>query len=125
MGNNKMHKILVIDDNELTLKLVRNLLRIGNYRVLEAENADKGIRLAQQFQPDLIIMDIQLPGMDGLQATKQILIDKNVKHIPIVGFSSYAMGRDKENALAAGCVGYITKPIDTKSFLKTIAEHIQ
>ena len=117
--------ILVIDDNELTQKLVRNLLRIENYRVLEAQNADKGIRLAQQFQPDLILMDIQLPGMDGLQATQQILIDKTVKHIPVVGFSSHAMGGDKENALAAGCVGYITKPIDTKSFLKTIAEHIQ
>ena len=117
--------ILVIDDNELTIKLVRNLLRIENYRVLEAENANKGIRLAQQFQPDLIIMDIQLPGMDGLQATKQILSDKNLKQIPIVGFSSYAMDRDKENALAAGCVAYMTKPIDTKSFLKTIAEHIQ
>jgi len=117
--------ILVIDDNELNQKLVRSLLKIGNYRVLEADNAGKGIQLAQQFQPDLILMDIQLPDMDGLQATKQILSDKNVKHIPIVAFSSYAMDGDKEKALVAGCVGYITKPIDTKSFSKTIAEYIQ
>jgi CheY-like chemotaxis protein len=123
MVNNKT--ILVVDDNELNLKLVRSLLHIENYRVLEAENAANGIQLAQQFQPDLILMDIQLPDMDGLQATKQILSDKNVKHIPIVAFSSYAMDGDKEKALAAGCVGYITKPIDNKSFSKTIAEHIQ
>ncbi len=117
--------ILVIEDNKLNMKLVRSLLQLENYQILEAENAEKGIQLARDHHPDLILMDIQLPGMDGLGATEMILNDENLKDILIVALTSYAMEGDKEKALAAGCVGYLSKPIDTKSFSKTIAEYVQ
>ena len=117
--------ILIIEDNELNMKLVRSLLQIQEYKIIEAENAEKGIQMARDHQPDLILMDIQLPGMDGLSATKLISNDENLKDIPVLAMTSYAMEGDKEKALAAGCVGYITKPIDTRSFAKTIAEYIQ
>ena len=115
--------ILTIEDNELNMKLVRSLLQLEKYQVIEAENAEKGIQLARDHQPDLILMDIQLPGMDGLKATELISNDENLKNIPILALTSYAMEGDEEKALAAGCVGYITKPIDTRSFSKTIAEY--
>jgi CheY-like chemotaxis protein len=116
--------ILVVEDNELNLKLVRSVLKINKYKILEAENAEKGIQLARDHQPDLILMDIQMPGMDGLKATEVILSAEDLKDIPIVALTSYAMEWDKEKALAAGCVGYITKPFDVKSFPETIAEYI-
>ena len=115
--------ILIIEDNELNMKLVRSLLQLEKYQIIEAENAEKGIQLARDHQPDLILMDIQLPGMDGLRATELISNDENLKDIPILAMTSYAMEGDEEKALAVGCVGYITKPIDTRSFSKTIAEY--
>ena len=117
--------ILIIEDNKLNMKLVRSLLQVQKYKIIEAENAEKGIQLVRDHHPDLILMDIQLPGIDGLKATELILNDENLKDMPILALTSYAMEGDKEKALAAGCVGYITKPIDTRSFLKTIAEYIQ
>ena len=117
--------ILVVEDNELNMKLVRSLLQLENYEVLEAENAEKGIQLARDHHPDLILMDIQLPGMDGLKAAELISADEDLKDISIVALTSYAMEGDKEKALAAGCAGYISKPIETRSFLKTIAEYTQ
>jgi CheY-like chemotaxis protein len=115
--------ILVVEDNELNMKLVRSVLQIENYQIIEAENAEKGIQLASDHHPDLILMDIQLPGMDGLKAAELISNDENLKDIPIVALTSYAMEGDKEKALAAGCVGYITKPIETRGFSETIAEY--
>ena len=117
-------KVLVIEDNELNMKLVRSLLQLGNFEVAEAENAEKGIQLAKNCQPDLMLMDIQLPGMDGLEATRKIKEDGSLNGIPIVALTSYAMQGDEEKAIAAGCVGYITKPIDTKVFLKTIEKYL-
>ena len=113
--------VLIVEDNELNMKLVRSVLQLENYQIIEADNAEKGIQLARDHHPDLILMDIQLPGMDGLRATELILNDENLKDISIVALTSYAMEGDKEKALAAGCVGYISKPIDTKSFSKTLA----
>ena len=117
--------ILVIEDNELNMKLVRSLLQLQKYKIIEAENAEKGIQLARDHRPDLILMDIQLPGMDGLRAAELISTDENLQDIPILALTSYAMEGDKEKALAAGCAGYVTKPIDTKNFSKTIAEYMQ
>ena len=117
-------KVLVIEDNELNMKLVRSMLQLGDFEVAEAENAEKGIQLARDCLPDLMLMDIQLPGMDGLEATRKIKKDKSLDRIPIVALTSYAMQGDEEKALAAGCVGYITKPIDTKVFLKTIEKYL-
>lgn len=113
-------KILVIEDNELNMKLVRGLLSLEDYTMLEANDAETGIQMAIKHHPDLILMDIQLPGIDGLEATK-ILHDKvEMKDTPIVALTSYAMQGDEEKAKMAGCVDYIAKPLDTRSFPDTI-----
>ena len=121
MGNKT---ILVIEDNALNMKLVKSLLGIGKYNVLAAEDAESGMQVARENHPDLILMDIQLPGMDGLTATKILKADHNVQAIPIVALTSHAMEGDDKKALAAGCDGYIAKPIDTKNFLATIGQYI-
>ena len=117
--------ILVVEDNKLNMKLVRGLIKIGKYRMLEANDAELGIQLIREKRPDLVLMDIQLPGMDGLSATKLIKGDPDLKDIPIVALTSYAMQGDKEKALAAGCTGYITKPIDTRKFLETVSQYLK
>ena len=121
----KNKTILVVEDNELNMKLVRGLIQIGKYRMLEAIDAESGIQLTREQQPDLILMDIQLPGMDGLTATKILKEDPSLKDIPIVALTSYAMQGDKEKAIQAGCTGYIAKPIDTRKFLETISEYFK
>jgi CheY-like chemotaxis protein len=98
---------------------------MGNYDVIEAIDAEKGMQLARKNHPDLILMDIQLPGMDGLSATKILKADPVLQEIPIVALTSHAMEGDDKKALAAGCDGYIPKPIDTKNFLPTIGQFIQ
>lgn len=108
--------ILVVEDDELNRKLVRTLLQVSKYNVLEAMDAEKGIQLAREHHPDLILMDIQLPGMDGLKATQIIKGDPDLKEIPVVALTAFAMQGDEEKALAAGCNGYITKPINTREF---------
>ena len=117
--------ILVIEDNELNMKLVKGLLTMGKYGIMEAVDAETGIQLARQHLPDLILMDIQLPGMDGLTATRLMKEDSVFNDIPIVALTSYAMEGDEEKAIEAGCSGYISKPIDTRSFLETIARYLQ
>jgi two-component system cell cycle response regulator len=117
-------KILVVEDNELNMKLVKSLLSLSNFRCLEAGDAEKGISMASQEKPDLILMDIQLPGMDGLTATEKILEKEDLKDIPVIALTSYAMEGDKEKALTAGCKGYITKPLDTRTFVTTISEFL-
>ena len=118
-------EILVIEDNQLNMKLVRSLLRLGKFKVREAMDAETGIKLAREQQPDLILMDIQLPGMDGLNATSIIMKDPNLSNIPVVALTSYAMQGDEEKAKSVGCVGYIAKPIDTRSFLDTLAGYLE
>ena len=117
-------RVLVVEDNELNMKLVRSLLQIGDYQVVEAPDAETGIRLAQEHHPALILMDIQLPGMDGLSATKIIRQDSALKEIPVVALTSYAMQGDDEKSLEAGCTGYIAKPINTRTFLETLEKYI-
>ena len=122
MGN---ETILVIEDNELNMKLVRSLLKMGKHNMLEAMDAENGMRIAREQKPALILMDIQLPGMDGLSATKILKADPVLQKIPIVALTSHAMEGDDKRALAAGCDGYIAKPIDTKNFLTTIGQYLQ
>jgi CheY-like chemotaxis protein len=121
----KVKTILVIEDNKLNMKLVNGLIKIGKYRMLEAVDAESGIQLIREQRPDLVLMDIQLPGMDGLSATKVIKEDPDLKDIPIVALTSFAMQGDEEKALAAGCTGYITKPIDTRKFLETVSQYLK
>ncbi len=118
-------KILIIEDNELNMKLVRSLLQLNSIETIEAYDAEKGIELAGTCKPNLILMDIQLPGIDGLEATRRIISNPDLKGIPIIALTSYAMEGDEDQALAAGCTGYITKPIDTKKFVKTIQQYLQ
>ena len=117
--------VLVVEDNALNLKLVRALLQRGSFQVLEAGNAETGLALARSGRPDLILMDIQLPGMDGLTATRLLKKDPELKKIPVAALTSYAMEGDVEKAKEAGCNGYITKPIDTRNFLDTVRKFIQ
>ena len=112
--------VLVIEDNALNMKLVTTLLKVGKYDIIEALDAEKGIQLARESKPDLILMDIQLPGMDGLNATRIIKEEPSLKNVKILALTSHAMDGDDKKAREAGCDGYITKPIDTKNFLKTI-----
>jgi CheY-like chemotaxis protein len=124
MDHMEEKSVLVIEDNELNMKLVRSLLQIGKYQVVEAPDAETGIRLAQEHHPALILMDIQLPGMDGLSATRLIKEDGALKEIPVVALTSYAMQGDDEKALEAGCTGYIAKPINTRTFLETLEKYM-
>ena len=121
----KNRDILVIEDNELNMKLVRALLKRDGYNIFEAKDAESGIQLAHEHNPDLILMDIQLPGMDGLSAARIIHSDDALKEIPIVALTGYAMQEDKEKAFEAGCVGYISKPLDTRKFVDTLSKFIK
>ena len=117
--------ILIVDDNEMNVKLLRWLLEKHGYVVhtaSDAQTAREGIRAAH---PQLVLMDIQLPDIDGLQLTREFKADPGLRSIPIVAVTSYAMKGDRQRALAAGCDGYITKPIDTKQFPIEIQKYLR
>ena len=116
--------ILVVEDDDLNMKLVREVLRLGPYGILEATDAGTGIRLARQHHPDLILMDIHLPDMDGLSATRVIMADQDLKGIPIVALTALAMKGDREKALEAGCTEYMTKPFRIQELLETLDRHL-
>jgi CheY-like chemotaxis protein len=117
--------ILVIEDNELNMKLMRGILSMGDYQVIEAFDAETGIRLARKQKPFLILMDIQLPGMDGLEATRIIKTDSKLKDIAVVAITGFAMQGDREKALESGCDDYITKPFVFEDLLKIIEGYYQ
>jgi len=121
MGNKT---ILVIEDNELNRKLVRAIFQGSQYNILEAIDAEAGIRMARKERPDLILMDLQLPGMDGLSAARLLKQDPALKQIPVIALTSRAMEGDAKKALEAGCDGYITKPIGIRGFLDTIRKFL-
>jgi len=112
--------VLIIEDDELNQKLVKEILRVGNYRAIEAMDAETGIQLARRHKPDLILMDIHLPRMDGLSATRLIKSDEDLKQIPIVALTALAMPEDLGKALEAGCDDYVSKPFRIEDLLKTI-----
>jgi two-component system cell cycle response regulator DivK len=112
--------ILVIEDNEMNMKLMRAVLQLGSYRMVEAVDAETGLALARAEHPDLILMDIQLPGMDGLSATRIIKADQELKRIPVVAITGFAMDADKENAKEIGFEAYIVKPFNVKALLDLI-----
>jgi len=118
-------KILVVDDIPMNIELVTDLLEVAGYEVIQAETAETGIEMARVEVPDLILMDIGLPGMDGLAATGILKQDQLTKDIPVIAHTSHAMKEDKERIMAAGCDGYITKPIDTLEFPKLIAHFLE
>ena len=113
-------KILIVEDNPANMKLVSNVLVKTGYETLEAVDAEAGIQLARDELPGLILMDIQLPGMDGLAATRLLKGDQTTRDIPIIALTAFAMKGDEEKMLQAGCDGYIAKPIRYREFLKTV-----
>ena len=118
-------KILLIEDNAVNRDLTQFLLEAQGYQVQEAASAEEGFELLKTDQPALIVMDIQLPGMDGLEATKRLKQNPATRDIPVLAVTSYAMKGDRESAAAAGCAGYVTKPIDKTTFLREVAAHIR
>ena len=118
-------KILLIEDNEVNRRLAGFLLRSQDYQVREATSAIDAFEILKTEQVDLIVMDIQLPGMDGLEATTKLKAEPATANIPVIAVTSYAMAGDREKALAAGCSGYVTKPIDKTIFLAEISRHLK
>ena len=116
--------ILIVEDDPKNLKLIRDLLQVSGYSVLEASDGKQGVEMAKEKNPDLILMDIQMPVMDGLEATRILKAERETNKIPIVVLTAYAMKGDEEKMREAGCDGYITKPIDTRKFLKKISEYL-
>ena len=134
-----MKRILVVEDNEDNMLLVRFMLEETGYEVIEARDGAEGVALAVQEKPDLVIMDIQLPDINGLEATRRIrnletddmqpqssIINRqsSIHRVPIVALTSFAMAGDREKALAAGCTGYIEKPIDPDTFIAEIEKYL-
>ncbi len=117
-------KILVVEDNPMSMELVEDLLVIAGYRVLQAVTAEEALPLARIEKPDLILMDIALPGIDGLEATRRLRDDPFTAGIPVVALTASIMRNDQEKARLAGCLGIISKPIDTRTFAQTIAGYL-
>ena len=115
-------KILLVEDNPVNRRLAGFLLRSQGYQVREATTALEALEILQTEHPDLIVMDIQLPGMDGLEVTRKLKEQPGTADIPVIAVTSYAMKGDREKALAAGCAGYVTKPIDKNIFIQEIAQ---
>jgi len=115
-----MAKILIIEDNPINMELVVDLLEAAGHEAVQALEAETGLALARAEQPDLILMDIQLPGLDGLEATRRLVADEVTRAIPIVALTAHAMKGDAERCLAAGCVDYIAKPFHTQELLRKL-----
>lgn len=116
--------ILIVEDNPKNLKLLRDVLQFRGYTTIEAETAEVGITLAHAHQPALILMDVQLPGMDGCSAMQLLKADQHTQHIPIVAMTALAMKGDRERLLAEGFDGYMSKPIALKELPKLIADYL-
>lgn len=111
----------MVEDNVVNLELVTDLLEVAGYEILQAASAEEGIETALTTHPDLILMDVRLPGMDGLTATSILKAEASTRHIPIIALTAQAMKGDEERALEAGCDAYLSKPIDTRELPKAIA----
>jgi CheY-like chemotaxis protein len=117
-------RILVVEDNEANLYLIRFMLEKAGHEVIGAETGAAGVEAAIKEKPNLVLMDIQLPDIDGLEATKRIRASEADAEIPIIALTSYAMAGDREKALAAGCTGYIEKPINPETFIAEIEKYL-
>ncbi len=119
-----MAKVLVVEDNQANMTLAIFLLQSAGHTVLSATDAEAGLTLARDEQPNLILMDIQLPGMDGLEATALLKRDDATRAIPVIALTALAMKGDEERIRASGCDGYVAKPIRYKEFLATVATQL-
>ncbi|HEV8324102.1 MAG TPA: response regulator [Myxococcota bacterium] len=116
--------LLVVDDNPANLKLLRLTLQLEGFEVRTAEDAEEALRVLASFRPRLILMDLQLPGMDGLDLTRRLKADPATRDVIILAVTAYAMKGDDEKARAAGCDGYVTKPIDTQTLTALVAAYL-
>lgn len=119
-----MAKVLVVEDNAANMTLATFLLESAGHAVIGATDAETGLTLAREEQPDIVLMDIQLPGMDGLQATALLKQDEATHRIPVIALTALAMKGDEERIRAAGCDGYIAKPLSYRDFLATVSTHL-
>lgn len=119
-----MARILIIEDNEQNLYLETFILRKDGHEILQARNGEMGIALAMQTVPDLILLDIQLPGMDGYLVAQQLRSKADLSNIPIIAVTSYAMPGDRERVLEAGCTSYIEKPINPDTFHMEVVQYL-
>jgi two-component system cell cycle response regulator DivK len=118
-------KILVVEDNLMNLELVMDILETSGYAVVAAQNGNEALELANREQPDLILMDIQLPELDGLEVTRRLKNNTTTRHIKVVALTAHAMRGDEDRARQAGCSGYIPKPINTREFNQTIEGYLR
>jgi two-component system cell cycle response regulator DivK len=119
-----MKRILVVEDTEDNRQIMRDLFTNAGFDLIEAVTGEEGVRMAEAERPDLILMDIQLPVMDGYEATRRIKANPALKHIPIIAVTSYALSGDEEKTRAAGCDGYVSKPFSPRLLLAKVREHL-
>lgn len=117
--------ILIVEDNELNLKLFRDLLKANGFDTVETNEGIEAVGLARNAKPDLIIMDIQLPEISGLDITRKIKSDPEMKHIPVIAVTAFAMKDDEDKILQAGCEAYLSKPIAIDQFLNTVRRFVE
>ena len=116
--------ILIVEDNELNMRLFTDLLQAHGYDTVQSADGSDAIDLAREKMPDLIIMDIQLPGLSGVEITKMLKADDELKGIPVIAVTAFAMKGDEEKIREGGCEGYIAKPISVPTFLETVAKFL-
>lgn len=116
--------VLIVEDNELNMKLFHDLVEAQGYRALQTTDGVEALKLARSHQPDLILMDIQLPQVSGLEVTKWLKGDESLRHIPVIAVTAFAMKGDEEKIRAGGCEDYIAKPIAVNDFLETLKSYL-
>ena len=114
------YTVLIVEDNPKNMKLMRDLMGMHGHRTLEAPDGPAGLDMALQHRPDLILMDIQLPTMDGYEVTRRLKAQEETKHIPIIAVTSFAMRGEEDRAREAGCDAYVSKPIDIRKLVETV-----
>ena len=120
-----MSTVLIVEDNDKNMKLARDVLQAKGYQTLEAETGEEGVRLAKERKPDLVLMDIQLPGINGIEAFKQIRADPKTARIPVVALTASVTPTDRSQITAAGFDAFVGKPINLKEFLDTVKRFIE
>ena len=120
-----MKKILIVEDNEKNMKLVRDILRHQGFETIEAVNGLDGVRLAEEQRPDLVLMDIQLPDIDGMEALGRIRADRSLDAVPVLAVSASVMPDDQQKIISSGFDAFITKPINLKQFVETVQRFLQ
>jgi two-component system cell cycle response regulator DivK len=124
MMNGATKTVLVVEDNDLNMKLFHDLLEAHGYNILQTKDGMEALQLARQHHPDLILMDIQLPEVSGLEVTKWLKEDEKLKSIPVIAVTAFAMKGDEEKIREGGCEAYIAKPISVTSFLQTVERFV-